>query len=73
MVYPFYHIKSDGFTNLVGYDSNLEYTHTPSAKYLRENVKYATFDNALWDLLQDEQSRDILRKTIINHFLIKNN
>lgn len=40
-----------------------------SAKYLKENVKYARFDNALWDLLQDSESRQALREVIIKNFL----
>lgn len=37
--------------------------------FLRENVKYAQFDNALWDLLQDPKCRQTLREVIIQNFL----
>lgn len=66
--YPFYYIRNDGFIKLVGYENDLQYIRTPSAKYLRENVQYASFDNALWDLLQDEETRNYFREVIINHF-----
>jgi len=72
-VYPFYHIRNDGFVNLTFKDSSTKLPHTPSAKFLRENVKYASFDNALWDLLQNAETRNILREALINHFLTPKN
>lgn len=69
IVYPFYHIRRDGFVNLIEYSNDLKYPPTPSDKYIREHIKYATMDNALWDLLQDEASRMILKDVVINHFL----
>jgi len=72
-VYPFYHIRNDGFVNLTFKDNSTKLPHTPSAKFLRENVKYASFDNALWDLLQDAEARRILREAVINHFLTSKN
>lgn len=72
-VYPFFHIRNDGFINLTFENHSTKLPHTPSARYLRENVKYASFDNALWDLLQDDKTRSILKKTIINHFLTPKN
>lgn len=67
--YPFYHIRNDGFTKLIFVDNYKNPPHTPSVKYLRENVKYASFDNALWDLLQDVEARSILKNAVINYFL----
>jgi len=67
-VYPFYHIRNDGFINLTFENHSTKLPHTPSAKYLRDNVKYASFDNALWDLLQDVETRNVLKDTIVNHF-----
>ena len=72
-VYPFYHIRNDGFVNLTFKDLSTKLPHTPSAKFLRENVKYAALDNALWDLLQDAETRSILREAVINHFLTPKN
>jgi len=64
---PFYYLQSDGYWHLVWTEKTER--KSPSAKYLRDNVKYGTLDNALWDLLQDAQARTILRETVINHFL----
>jgi putative restriction endonuclease len=72
-LYPFYHIKNDGFVNLIFKDLLTKQPHTPSTKYLRENVKYASFDNALWDLLQDTETRNHLKEVVINYFLTPKN
>lgn len=71
--YPFYHLRNDGFVTLALVDNYQTLPHTPSAKYLRENVKYASLDNALWDLLQDVDARNILLNTVISHFLTNSN
>lgn len=69
LLYPYYYLHSDDFYHLEGTQKELKLVKTPSAKYLQENVKYARLDNALWDLLQDSESRQALREVIIKHFL----
>ena len=64
---PFFYIQSDGYWHLSW--NRKEEQKLPSAKFLRENVKYASLDNALWDLLQDAEARSVLRETVINYFL----
>lgn len=64
---PFFHLQTDGYWHIIWKDATEN--KNPSDKNLRENVKYATLDNALWDLLQDEPSRLVLRDVVINHFL----
>ena len=44
---------------------------TPSEKYLKENLLYAKLDDELWELLQDAESREYIRKNIITRFLTK--
>ena len=68
---PFFHLQSDGYWHLL-WNNDVEFRN-PSTKYLRENVKYASFDNALWDLLQDTEARSVLREVVINHFLTHKN
>ena len=69
---PFFFLKTDNYWHLMWKDSCER--KSPCVRLLRENLLYASLDNALWDLLQDEQSRDILREAVINHFLtVKNN
>lgn len=43
--------------------------HSPSAKYLEANVKYAYLDTALWDLLQYSEVREEYKQLIIDFFL----
>ena len=43
--------------------------HTPSAKYLRENVNYAYLDPSLWNLLQYPEVREEYKQLIIDFFL----
>lgn len=64
---PFFYLQSDGYWHL-SWNNDVE-KKVSSAKYLRENVKYASFDNAFWDLLQDTEARSILREAIITYFL----
>lgn len=72
-IYPFYYMRNDGFLNFVCKDSNVVFPRTPSYKFLRENLLYASLDNALWDLLQDEECRNTLRESVVNHFLTVKN
>ncbi len=67
-IYPYYYLKGDGFYHLIG-DCNRK---TPTAKYLRENIEYATFDDELWLLLQDEGARTEIKEAIIIFFIKPN-
>lgn len=72
-VRPFFHLSSSSFYELV-WKPNSEKPNnstTPSAKYLRENLLYAKLDDELWDLLQDAESRDYLKRSIIKRYLTK--
>ena len=66
--YPLYFLENEDFYHLKWKDNKVV-THTPSAKLIRENVKYAYLDNALWDLLQEKEMRDHFRRIIENHYL----
>lgn len=68
---PFFFLQTDTYWHLTWKNGNEK--KCPSAKFLRENLLYASFDNALWDLLQDEECRNILRESVINHFLTVKN
>ncbi|MFC2650647.1 hypothetical protein [Alloprevotella tannerae] len=41
----------------------------PSAKFLRENVEYASLDDDLWQLLQEEDARNEIKEDIISYFI----
>ena len=45
---------------------------TPSKRWLKDLVKYASFDDDLWVLLQNESWRKKLRDYIVEHKLTDN-
>lgn len=68
IVYPYYHLKSDDFWNLKVKNVD-KFPHTPSPSFLHKHVEYASFDNALWDLLCDEDCRTFLKELLIKTYL----
>ena len=66
--YPFFHLEGDGFWHLKWKTTPPSKGVSPSAKFLRENTEYAFFDNALWDLLQDEEARKGYIEAITKYF-----
>ena len=69
---PFYHSSREVYYDIiwkVGASFDFKKTHTPSAKYIRENIDYAYLDDGLWELLQDASVREEFRAAIINHYL----
>jgi len=68
---PFWHMKNDGFWHLQFVESQIERRFTPSKNWLRRNVKYAYFDEALWILLENKEWRMKMRDFIVEHKLTK--
>lgn len=66
--YPLYFLENESFYHLKWKNGRIK-THTPSAKLIRENVEYAYFDNALWDLVQNQEMRNHFRTIIENYYL----
>jgi len=66
---PFWHLESDGFWHLNYLGEQLSKRQTPSKAWLKENVKFAYFDESLWILLQNRFWRTKLRDYIIEHKL----
>lgn len=73
MIVPFYHISSPSFYHLIWKNKERPPIggHTPSSKYLRENLLYAKLDDELWELLQYPDNREYLRMKIIKNNLTK--
>ncbi len=67
---PFFHLSSSLYYHIrwVG-DGVNSHARTPSAKYLRDYVNYAYFDDELWELLQDKGVREELTNALIDHFI----
>lgn len=60
---PFWHLESDGFWHL-HFRGKPVRSITPTTKWLKENVSYASFDHDLWILLQNQVMRQRLRDYI---------
>lgn len=68
---PFYHLNSEPFYNLVWKD-NVTLpggSKSPSPSYLREHLSYACFDDELWSLLCVSESREVLRRGLVERYL----
>ena len=72
-IVPYYHLCSSEFYHLCWIKECRPPIkgHTPSAKYLRENLLYAKLDDELWDLLQEAENREYLKRCIIERYLTK--
>lgn len=66
--YPLYFMENELFYHLKWKIERIK-THTPSAKLVRENVEYAYFDDALYELLQDKSTISEFRTVIENYYL----
>ena len=64
---PYYHLVNDGFWNIKWKAGIVEPPATD--KKIRENVEYGYLDNALWDVLQEEETRQYFESQIISYFL----
>ena len=65
---PFWHLQGDGFWHL-HHNTEVAEGSTPSKRWLKDHVKYASFDDDLWILLQNESRRKKLRDYIVEHKL----
>jgi len=66
--YPLYFMESESFYHLKWKGDKIK-TKAPSNRMIRDNIEYAYLDNALWDLLQDSETRTNFRDAIINYYL----
>lgn len=69
--YPFFHLQKDGFWHITWKNGVICSSSSPSDKFLRENVIYASLDNSLWDLLQEQDIRDYFKQVIIDFYHIE--
>lgn len=70
---PYYHLNTAPFYHLVWKEENRPPIkgHTPSTRYFQEHLLYAKLDDELWELLQNAEYREFIRKSIITRFLYK--
>ncbi len=67
--HPFWHLQGDSFWHLNDAECIKEQKNTPSVPWIQEHVLYASVDEPLWILLQNEAMRLQLRNYIIEHKL----
>jgi putative restriction endonuclease len=69
---PFYHLKSEGFWHLqtrFGRELILTSSHSiKSFAQLKEVIEFAYFDQALFNLLCDEHTRNVLNQTLLSRY-----
>lgn len=66
--YPFYFLERDGFWHLKWVGDEPTKQAAPSSGFIRNNIEFAYFDNALWDILQDEEARNGYKEAITTYF-----
>lgn len=67
---PFFHLTNDQFWH-IQWKEPVCFTSS-SDKRMRDYVDFGYLDNALWDLLQDQEVRDYYRKELVDYFLSDN-
>ena len=68
---PYFHLSSEPFYHLNWINKTTYNISRISAKFVRDSIEYAYFDNALWDMLQEPEVRQQLREALVSHFLTR--
>ena len=68
IILPFYHLDTSEYYSIKWRQKYNGGGHTPSTRFMLDNVEYAYLDNALWDLLQDKETRKTIREEIVRFF-----
>ena len=69
---PFWHLNSEPFWQLIPFEGGykriveLQKGNPYSPSTIRKNIKYAVIDKNLYELLQDEENRQVLIKSLID-------
>lgn len=66
--YPVYYMESEEFYHIKWLAEAIK-VNVPSAKFIRDNVQNVYLDNALWDLLQEDQIRKDFTSSVVNFYL----
>lgn len=73
IILPFFHLDTSEYFHVKWRQKYQGLSHTPSIKFMKDNVEYAYLDNALWDLLQDKDIRELMKSEIIRFFKLESN
>lgn len=67
--YPIYHMGSESFYH-INWVNGHAFIKVSNDKFVRENIKSISLDNALWDLLQDESLRNDYTESITKFYML---
>lgn len=73
IILPFFHLDTSEYFHIKWRQKYYGSSHTPSIKFMRDNVEYAYLDNTLWDILRDGEIRNLLKTEIIRFFKLEPN
>lgn len=65
---PFYHLKHDGFWHLI-IKEGVKFPRASSSGFMSENLEYAHFDEDFWNIIQGQNSREIIRNFIVEKYI----
>lgn len=68
VILPFYHLDTSEYYSIKWRQKYNGSSHTPSKRFMLDNVEYAYLDNALWDLLRDKEARKTIKEEIVRFF-----
>lgn len=63
---PFYHSDKENYYSIKwknGHMPDHNY-HTPSSRFIKDNMEYAYLESGFWDMLQDKEVRDGIKAII---------
>ena len=63
---PFYHLTNDGFWHIKWKTNKV--IKSPTDGIMRNELDYGFLDNTLWDILQDEETRQYYEHQIKSYF-----
>lgn len=63
---PYYHLGSDNYWHLRWKEGSTP--KCPSAKYIRDNVEYAFFDEGFFCMVKNSEERRYFKDVVTNHF-----
>jgi putative restriction endonuclease len=71
IAFPFYHMQSEPFWQLIYKDGKQPYKNSPSLGGLMDRVIYAKIDDQLFSMMRDEEGKQLITKVILNTYFSK--
>ena len=68
---PFFHSDKENYYSIKWKNGHMpaHNYHTPSSRFIKDNMEYAYLDSGFWDILQDNKSRDEFKTVIKKQYL----